>query len=89
MKPAPQSDGLRAQWNTSTEFGAFLDPVADKLMVSTALVLLASSPPAPISRPAMVVPVLVTIGREIAMSSLREWAASSGGCAHQVRSFMS
>jgi phosphatidylglycerophosphate synthase len=54
-------------------------------MVSTALVLLASSPPAPISAPAMVVPVLVTIGREIAMSSLREWAASSGGCAHQVR----
>ena len=36
MSPVP---GM--QWNTSTEFGAFLDPVADKLMVSTALVLLA------------------------------------------------
>jgi len=72
------------QWNTSTEFGAFLDPVADKLMVSTALVLLASDPPAPIGGPAMVVPVLVIIGREIAMSSLREWAASSAGGAHQV-----
>ena len=53
-------------------------------MVSTALVLLASDPPAPISGPAMVVPVLVIIGREIAMSSLREWAASSAGGAHQV-----
>ena len=72
------------QLSISTEFGAFLDPVADKLMVSTALILLATAPPPPISRPAMVVPVLVIIGREIAMSSLREWAAASGGGAHKV-----
>lgn len=75
---------LRPQLRISTEFGAFLDPVADKLMVSTALILLATSPPEPVSRPAMVVPVLVIIGREITMSSLREWAAASNGGAHKV-----
>lgn len=68
----------------ATAFGAFLDPVADKLMVSTALILLASAPPAPLGNAVMAVPVLVIIGREIAMSSLREWAAASGGNAHKV-----
>ena len=69
----------------ATAFGAFLDPVADKLMVSTALILLAAGPPAPLGSAAMAVPALVVIGREIAMSSLREWAASSGGGASKVR----
>lgn len=68
----------------TSEFGAFLDPVADKLMVATALILLASDPPAPLYKAALAVPVLVVIGREIAMSSLREWAAASGGNAHKV-----
>lgn len=68
----------------ATAFGAFLDPVADKLMVSTALILLAAAPPAPLGSAITVVPVLVIIGREIAMSSLREWAAASGGNAHKV-----
>ena len=72
------------QLSMSTEFGAFLDPVADKLMVSTALILLATAPPDPLSRPAVVIPVLVIISREIAMSSLREWAAASNGGAHKV-----
>ena len=72
------------QLEMATAFGAFLDPVADKLMVSTALILLAAGPPAPLGSAAMAVPALVVIGREIAMSSLREWAASSGGGASKV-----
>lgn len=72
------------QLDMSTEFGAFLDPVADKLMVTTALILLATAPPGPLPSAAMAVPVLFIIGREIAMSSLREWAAKAGGNASKV-----
>ena len=53
--------------------------------VSTALIMLATAPPAPVSTPAMAVPVIIMISREIAMSALREWAAASGGGAHKVR----
>ena len=72
------------QLDMSTEFGAFLDPVADKLMVTTALILLTTAPPRPVPSAAMAVPVLFVVGREIAMSSLREWAAKAGGNAHKV-----
>lgn len=65
-------------------FGAFLDPVADKVMVSSTLVLLATQPPPPISVPSMSIPVALIIAREITMSSLREWAAASGSGAHQA-----
>ena len=68
----------------TTAFGAFLDPVADKIMVSTVLVLLAVSPPEPLSHKDLAIPVVIMIGREITMSALREWAASSGGGAHKV-----
>ena len=54
--------------------GAFLDPVADKLMVATALVLLVQSDP----RISMAVAAAVIIGREIAISALREWMAEIG-----------
>ncbi|OOZ34630.1 CDP-diacylglycerol--glycerol-3-phosphate 3-phosphatidyltransferase [Solemya velesiana gill symbiont] len=54
--------------------GAFLDPVADKLMVATALILLVEADPTP----ALAVPVAVIIGREIAISALREWMAEIG-----------
>ena len=54
--------------------GAFLDPVADKLMVSTALILLVEAHPSPM----LAIPVLVIIGREIAISALREWMAELG-----------
>ncbi|XP_057522683.1 CDP-diacylglycerol--glycerol-3-phosphate 3-phosphatidyltransferase 2 [Amaranthus tricolor] len=61
-------------------FGAFLDPVADKLMVAATLVLLCSKPPEiamfehfPWLLP---VPAIAIIGREITMSAVREWAAS-------------
>jgi CDP-diacylglycerol--glycerol-3-phosphate 3-phosphatidyltransferase len=54
--------------------GAFLDPVADKLMVATALVLLVQADP----RVSTAVAAAVIIGREIAISALREWMAEIG-----------
>jgi len=55
-------------------FGAFLDPVADKLMVSCALVVLVQADP----RPALAVAAAIIIGREIAVSALREFMAEVG-----------
>lgn len=55
-------------------FGAFLDPVADKLMVATAMILLVSVH----AEALMALPAIVIIGREIAVSALREWMASIG-----------
>jgi len=57
-----------------SSFGAFLDPVADKLIVAVVLVLLVQSNPAWW----FVVPAAVIIGREIAVSALREWMAEIG-----------
>lgn len=56
----------------ATRFGAFLDPVADKLVVITALVLLVGK------FPLTTIPVAIIIGREIVVSSLREWMAEIG-----------
>lgn len=55
-------------------FGAFLDPVVDKLMVGTVLALLISVHPGPL----LAIPGVVIIGREIAISALREWMANIG-----------
>lgn len=67
-------DGYIARtWNQTTRFGAFIDPVADKLIVSTALVLLVGS-----DLPYMVIPATIIIGREIVVSALREWMAEIG-----------
>jgi len=52
-----------------TAFGRFLDPVADKLLVATALVLLVSSDMAP------ALLAIIIIGREITIGALREWLA--------------
>ena len=57
-----------------TIFGAFLDPVADKLMVSVALVLLVQANP----EIWVALPAATIIGREIAISALREWMARIG-----------
>jgi CDP-diacylglycerol---glycerol-3-phosphate 3-phosphatidyltransferase len=57
-----------------TRLGAFLDPVADKLIVATALVLLVSRD----THPLVVLMAIVIIGREIAISALREWMAELG-----------
>ena len=58
----------------TTRLGTFLDPVADKLMVAVALVLIVSRDP----RAIMVLVAAVIIGREIAISALREWMAGIG-----------
>jgi CDP-diacylglycerol--glycerol-3-phosphate 3-phosphatidyltransferase len=58
----------------STSFGAFLDPVADKLMVATALVLLLQQNP----KVVFALASAIIIGREIAISALREWMAEMG-----------
>lgn len=57
-----------------SRFGAFLDPVADKLMVAAALVLLVQNH----ATAWMAVPAVVIISREIAVSALREWMAEIG-----------
>ncbi|RMZ54199.1 hypothetical protein APUTEX25_005355, partial [Auxenochlorella protothecoides] len=75
---------LARRLQLTSAFGAFLDPVADKIMVSTALILLASDPPPPISLPAMVVPVVIMTARELTMSALREWAAAWSNEAHKA-----
>ncbi len=68
-------DGYAARkLNQSTRFGAFLDPVADKLMVALALVLLVGQ----YSSIWLTIPALIMIGREIVISALREWMAEIG-----------
>lgn len=65
---------IARRYNMTSAFGAFLDPVADKLMVATALVLLVQQNPTPL----MAVTSAVIIGREISISALREWMAELG-----------
>lgn len=63
---------LARRWNETSAFGAFLDPVADKLMVAVALLVLVE-----FGRVSAVVAFII-IGREIAISALREWMAQIG-----------
>lgn len=63
---------LARRLNQMSAFGAFLDPVADKLMVAAALIVLLT-----LARVDAIV-VIVIIGREIAISALREWMATLG-----------
>lgn len=66
-------DGFLARrWNQTSSFGAFLDPVADKLMVAAALLSLLA-----LDRVSDLI-ALVIIGREITISALREWMAQIG-----------
>ncbi len=68
-------DGFLArQLHQTSRFGAFLDPVADKLMVAVVLVLLVQSDP----RMLMAIPAAIIISREIAVSALREFMAELG-----------
>lgn len=57
-----------------SSFGAFLDPVADKLMVAVVLVLLVQADP----KPWLAITAAIIIGREISISALREWMAEIG-----------
>jgi len=65
---------LARRLDQSTPFGAFLDPVADKLMVAVALVMLVET----YSSPYMTLPAAIIICREIVISALREWMAELG-----------
>lgn len=63
---------LARRWNETSSFGAFLDPVADKLMVTGALLVLVQ-----LDRANALIAFII-IGREIAISALREWMARIG-----------
>ncbi len=65
---------LARKWKIESEFGAFLDPVADKLMVATVLILIVEDA----SSWWVTLPAIIIIGREITISALREWMASVG-----------
>lgn len=67
---------LARRLNQTTAFGAFLDPVADKLMVMAALIVLVDLQRAPSAL------VVIIIGREISISALREWMAKLGKSAN-------
>ena len=67
-------DGFLARrWDITSPFGAFLDPVADKLMVSTALIALAGRYGGIVAIPAAII-----MAREVGVSALREWMAQQG-----------
>jgi len=69
---------LARRLQQTTKLGAFLDPVADKLIVTVALILLVRLP----YLHYLVLPAMVIIGREIVVSALREWMAQIGQHAH-------
>jgi CDP-diacylglycerol--glycerol-3-phosphate 3-phosphatidyltransferase len=75
---------LARRLNLTSRFGAFLDPVADKLLVSTALVLILWAAPqhnlplVPGYEMVLTVCAAIIIGREIVISALREWMAEMG-----------
>lgn len=66
---------LARKWNQTSDFGAFLDPVADKLLVAVALIAIVASNPI---HWYLTLSVMIIISREITVSALREWMASMG-----------
>ncbi len=75
---------LARKWNIESEFGAFLDPVADKLMVATVLILVVEDA----SSVWVTLPAIIIISREITISALREWMASVGSRAKVAVSYL-
>ncbi len=69
---------LARRWDQTSAFGAFLDPVADKLIVAAALIILVEHNPTSAESIYLALPTIVIIGREIAISALREWMAEIG-----------
>jgi len=65
---------LARRLQMTTALGAFLDPVADKLMVATALIVVLQADP----QLWLALAVMVIVGREITISALREWMAELG-----------
>lgn len=82
---------LARRLNQSSPFGAFLDPVADKLMVASALVLLSADARVHnlvFDYRLFAIVVLIIVGREITVSALREWMAELGERARVAVSFL-
>ncbi|RLT97386.1 CDP-diacylglycerol--glycerol-3-phosphate 3-phosphatidyltransferase [Ketobacter sp.] len=75
---------LARKMGQSTKLGAFLDPVADKLMVAAALALLVEAHATAL----LSIPAIVIISREITVSALREWMAEVGKRASVAVSFV-
>ncbi|ARU56223.1 CDP-diacylglycerol--glycerol-3-phosphate 3-phosphatidyltransferase [Oleiphilus messinensis] len=75
---------LARRWNQATAFGAFLDPVADKLMVAVALMVLVHDH----ASIWVTLPSVVIVGREIVISALREWMAEMGKRASVAVSYL-
>ncbi len=68
-------DGFLARHlHQTSRLGAFLDPVADKLIIVTALLLIVAES----NFPFLAIPTAVIVGREIVISALREWMAEVG-----------
>ena len=65
---------LARRMEQTSQFGAFLDPVADKLLVTVALILLLNR----MDNVFITLAAMVVIGREIVISALREWMAQQG-----------
>ncbi len=73
---------LARKLDQTSAFGAFLDPVADKLMVAAALIILVQ-----LERVDAII-ALIIIGREITISALREWMANIGAAKSVAVSFL-
>lgn len=69
---------LARRWQVESPFGAFLDPVADKIIVAAALVLLCTDIFYAYPKLFITIPAIIIIGREICVSALREWMAEMG-----------
>lgn len=78
-------DGFLARrWKVSSAFGAFLDPVADKVLVVICLTMLVSQPRLHL----LILAALIIVAREIIVSGLREWMAEVGKRAHVAVSYV-
>jgi CDP-diacylglycerol---glycerol-3-phosphate 3-phosphatidyltransferase len=69
---------LARRLNMTSKFGAFLDPVADKLMVAVTLFMLVADHRGDWSGIVMAITSAIIVGREISISALREWMAEIG-----------
>ena len=82
---------LARKWNQTSKIGAFLDPVADKLLVTMMLVLIVTDPEVinnVLTHRIFILTVLIIVAREIIVSALREWMAELGKRANVAVSVM-
>ncbi len=83
---------LARKLNKVSQFGAFLDPVADKLLVCTALILLVSDSTITSYvqlQSCFIIAVIIVVGREISVVAVREWMAEMGDRTSVATSFLS